>query len=43
MLGFKDNHQQLEVHLDENRKLAQKHEHKHYPLAEAHLTDGSAL
>lgn len=43
MLGFKDNHQQLELHLDENRKLGQKHEHKHYPLSEAHLVDRSAL
>lgn len=43
MLGFKDNHQQLELHLDANRKLVQKLEHEHYPLSEAHLADGSAL
>lgn len=43
MVGFRDNHQQLELHLDEDRKLVQKHEHKHYPLSAAHLTDGSAL
>jgi len=32
MLGFNDNHQQLELYLDGSRKLVQKHEHRHYRL-----------